>query len=154
MICITCPQCSTVMSTSDSMAGKRGECPVCHSLVTAPLSMLPDRTSQPTRKQSIPLWRIASFVIVPLFAIGWFAFVFGGGLEQQAAQSLRAIQADVAADAIEQYNIAKRNGSAIDAYVQAGIVVAAFLQLQDESNYQKWKQIQEEEARRAGMPVF
>lgn len=45
----------------------------------------------------------------------------------------------MASDAVTQYEIAKRSGSAIDACVQAGFVSAAYLQAKDESNYQRWK---------------
>jgi len=93
-----------------------------------------------------------------------FAWLFiGGGMESQtaktrqqiqveAARNLEQIEREVANDAVRQYEIAKRNGSAIDAYVQAGLVSAAFLQAEDEPNYRKWKRIEEREARRAGMP--
>jgi hypothetical protein len=35
--------------------------------------------------------------------------------------------------------------------VQAGIVSAAFLQAQDETNYQKWKTIEKNDCARAGI---
>jgi len=40
----------------------------------------------------------------------------------------------------------------MDAYVQASLVAAAFLQAEDEANYKKWKEIEKQEGRRAGMP--
>ncbi len=92
-------------------------------------------------------------------AIGWAWWYFGGGYEQevertmhdinqQAEQELRRIENEVAADAVKQYEIAKRNGSALDAYSAASLVVAAYLQANDEVNYRKWKKIEEEENKR------
>jgi len=34
----------------------------------------------------------------------------------------------------------------------AGLVSAAYLQAKDEANYNKWKEIEKEDARAAGMP--
>jgi len=92
--------------------------------------------------------------LIGLLVIGaaiWF--YFGGGLEQQAQKDMGRIERQVAEDAVKQYDIAKRSGSAMDAYVHAGLVCAAYLQAKDEPNYQKWKKIEAEEARRAGMPT-
>jgi hypothetical protein len=80
-------------------------------------------------------------------------FYFAGGAVWQARSVMGQIEREVAEDAVERYEIAKRSGSAIDAYVQAGLVCAAYLQAKDEQNYQKWKKIEAEEARRAGMPT-
>jgi hypothetical protein len=66
-------------------------------------------------------------------------------------QGMQQIERRVAADAVKQYEIAKRNGNPIDAYVHAGMVAAAYLQAKDEENYKKWKAIESAEARRAGM---
>jgi len=79
-------------------------------------------------------------------------FYFGGGLEKQAERDMDKIYSDVAADAVAQYYIAKRNGNPIDAYVQAGLVCAAYLQAGDESSYKRWKEIQRQDAEAAGLP--
>ncbi len=52
---------------------------------------------------------------------------------------------------IKQYNIAKKNGSNMDAYVQASMVSAVFLQAKDEKNYKKWKKIEKELAKKVGL---
>jgi len=75
-------------------------------------------------------------------------------LHEQAQQEMRRIERDVAADFVRQYEIAKRSGNAMDAYVHAGIVAAAYLQAKDEANYQKWKAIERAEAIRAGVPQY
>ena len=87
-------------------------------------------------------------VVVLIIAL---SFIFGGGAEEQAKKELDKIENQVATDAVKQYEIAKKNGSAMDAYVQAGIVAAAFLQANDEENYKKWKKIEEEEAKNVGI---
>lgn len=71
--------------------------------------------------------------------------------ENVAIEPMQNIYDKVAKDAEEKYGIAKLNGNAIDAYVQAGMVAAAYLQAKDEVNYQKWKDIEAEEARLAGV---
>ena len=87
-------------------------------------------------QQTNPLQAILGLVAMGL--MGWY--FWGGGIEKKVSQ-----------DAIKQYEIAKRGGSAIDACVQAGIVSASFLQAKDESNYQQWKEQEERDCRRAGI---
>ena len=95
---------------------------------------------------------VAALLGLAVLGVGiWF--YFGGGLEHQAQKEMGRIQQQVAEDSVKQYDIAKRGGTAIDAYVHAGFVAAAYLQAKDESNYQKWKKIEAEEARRAGVPT-
>ncbi len=92
--------------------------------------------------------KIIGGIIIGLIFIWFF---FGGGLEEQAMKEVDKIENQVAADAVKQYEIAKKNGSAMDAYLQASMVAAAFLQANDEENYKKWKKIEEEEAKNAGV---
>ena len=92
-------------------------------------------------------------IIGGLFLVGLIWFFWGGGLENQAAKEMQQIENQVAEDAVKQYEIAKRNGNATDAYVHAGLVAAAYLQAKDEVNYKKWKDIENEEAKNAGMPT-
>ena len=74
-------------------------------------------------------------------------------VEKQAAQSMQKIYNQVATDAVKQYEIAKRNGATpIDICVQAGLVSAAYLQAQDESNYSTWKGIEKSGCALAGVP--
>ena len=92
--------------------------------------------------------KIIGGIILALVLLGYF---FGGGLEEQAAKDLQKIENQVAADAVKQYEIAKRSGSDMDAYVQAGMAAAAFLQANDEENYKKWKEIEAKEAKNVGL---
>jgi hypothetical protein len=57
--------------------------------------------------------------VIGVVAAGWY--FFGGGLEKQAANSMQKIEQQVASDAVKQYEIAKRNGTAMDSCVQAGL---------------------------------
>lgn len=86
-----------------------------------------------------------------VIAAGTIWFLAGGGLEKQTANEMKKIENQVAADAVHQYEIAKREGNAIQVCVQAGFVSAAYLQAKDESNYQQWKKIEGEDCRRAGV---
>lgn len=79
-------------------------------------------------------------------------FLFGGGLEKQAANNLQQIENQVASDQVAQYNIARSQGDPIQICVQAGMVSAAYLQANDSSNYNRWKAIEESDCRVAGMP--
>lgn len=54
-------------------------------------------------------------------------------------------------DAVKQYEIAKRNGSPIDACVQAGFAAAAFLQAKEESSYAEWKRTESADCAKAGI---
>jgi len=74
-------------------------------------------------------------------------------LERQAERNMQNITNKVAADAEHQYSIVtKSGGTPIDICVHAGFVAAAYLQAKDESNYSKWKRIQGDDCRRAGVP--
>lgn len=90
-------------------------------------------------------------IVGVIFAFVLLGYFFGGGIEEQAARDLQKIENQVAADAVKQYEIAKRSGSAMDAYVQAGMAAAAFLQANDEENYKKWKDIEAKEAKNVGL---
>ncbi len=93
-----------------------------------------------------------------LIILGIIGSLFGDNeaVEKQMLKAgksyLEEVQNEVAQDAVEQYNIAKREGDKIQVCVQAGLVSAAYLQAKDEANYQKWKAIQKADCRAAGMP--
>lgn len=86
-----------------------------------------------------------------MFAVGIVWYYFGGGLEKQAAKNMSSIEAQVATDAVKQYNIAKASGAPMDVCVQAGMVSAAYLQAKDDSNYAKWKQLEAADCSVAGI---
>ncbi|MDP4011958.1 MAG: zinc ribbon domain-containing protein [Candidatus Roizmanbacteria bacterium] len=73
-------------------------------------------------------------------------------LEQQTSRSMDTIYSQVSSDAVQQYEMTKRNGDKIETCVYAGFVSAAYLQAKDEANYQKWKQTESVDCANAGMP--
>lgn len=87
-----------------------------------------------------------------MIVVGASWYFWGGGLDNQVEKEMDKIEQQVAVDMVNQYKIAKRNGSAMDAYVQACFVAAAYLQAEDEENYRKWKEIEKREAKIVGMP--
>ncbi|MDD5384561.1 MAG: hypothetical protein PHG89_06745 [Gallionella sp.] len=64
---------------------------------------------------------------------------------------MKGIHNKVAEDAVKQYEIAARSGTAIDVCVQAGFVSAAYLQAQDEPAYKRWKNIEQTDCGNAGI---
>ena len=98
-------------------------------------------------KQVNPIQIIVGIIIV----IGLVWYFYGGGLEKQAAKALQKIENQVADDAVKQYGIASRSGTAMDVCVQAGFVTAAYLQAKDESNYRRWKEIEKTDCEKAGL---
>jgi len=61
------------------------------------------------------------------------------------------IEKKVCSDAIEQYEIAVRQGDKIQIAVQAGFVSAAMLQAKDEEGYREWKAVQDRAEKAAGI---
>ncbi|OAK66912.1 hypothetical protein A3K87_05040 [Variovorax paradoxus] len=92
--------------------------------------------------------RVRCLVVV---AAVCFAIVACDGKAQQAAV-LEDIYQQVVDDSIVQYNMVKRQGSAIDLCVHAGLVSAAYLQAKDEPHYASWKQTERTDCAAAGMP--
>ena len=75
-------------------------------------------------------------------------------IKGDAQQTMDDIYQQVADDAVKQYGIVSRNGSAIDRCVHAGMVTAAFAQAKDEARYAQWKDIERRDCRAAGVPQF
>ena len=57
----------------------------------------------------------------------------------------------VSSDMVAQYEIAKKQGDAMQTCVQAGMVSAAYLQAQDETKYNEWKAIEKTDCKTAGI---
>lgn len=78
--------------------------------------------------------------LVSLGVLIYLGYMFyGGGVEKEAAETMRTIEQQVAQDSVDQYNITKQSGTAIDQCVHAGMVAAAYLQAKDQSSYANWK---------------
>ncbi len=175
---IVCPHCSQpVQFPNDlSSAGASIRCPYCQEVFQLPGSGTPvpppwhdprqtsptsPRYSQPHTTSPVG-WILLGGVVSIAVAVGvwWYSQQSYRSRVNQMTQDIRErakeemgrIHQQVASDAIAQYQITKRNGTAMDAFVQAGVVAAAFLQAKDEANYQKWKAIERQEAARAGIP--
>jgi len=71
--------------------------------------------------------------------------------ERQVQQAMSDIENKVATDAVQQYEIAKRQGDPMQTCVQAGMVSAAFLQAKDEASYTRWKATEQADCARAGL---
>lgn len=57
----------------------------------------------------------------------------------------------VSEDMVTQYDIAKKQGDAMQTCVQAGMVSAAYLQAQDEVKYNEWKATEKADCKAAGI---
>jgi hypothetical protein len=91
--------------------------------------------------------------IVSLGVLIYLGYMFyGGGVEKEAAETMRTIEQQVAQDSVDQYNITKQSGTAIDQCVHAGMVTAAYLQAKDQSSYATWKATEKRDCAAAGMP--
>jgi hypothetical protein len=74
------------------------------------------------------------------------------GSTQANVDPLKGIEDQVAVDAVKQYGIAQRSGTAVDRCVHAGLVAAAYIQAKDEPNYRVWKRTERMDCKAAGMP--
>jgi hypothetical protein len=112
------------------------------------------QVAEPSAEDSSQNLSIGTVIFVLLCAAGWFAFTqnaeerLSEQIQDDAATEMRRIERSVAEDAVAEYRIAKRNGSALDAYGAASLVVAAYLQANDQHNYKKWKKVEDEEKAR------
>jgi hypothetical protein len=90
--------------------------------------------------------RPAILVLILLALAGAYAFATRGeSRAPRTATGLDDIKRQVVTDAIAQYDIAKRNGSAMDRCTQASAVKAAVMQAQDEAGFVRWKKVEGEE---------
>jgi hypothetical protein len=105
-----------------------------------------------TRPRAASAKTSAGAVITLLLFGALMWWYFGGGMTSQVNQTMQGINNQVASDAERQYDIAKRNGSAIDACVHAGLVAASYLQAQNEPSYQRWKRVEKADCAAAGIP--
>lgn len=84
--------------------------------------------------------------VLILVVAAWY--FLGGGMQKHTSANLQGIHDQVARDAVDRYEIAKRNGTEKDACFQAGLVAAAYLQAKDEANYKQWKRTEESDCAR------
>lgn len=72
--------------------------------------------------------------------------------DRQVEKQMAKIHDQVAKDAVEQYEMAKRSGDKMQTCVQAGLVKAAYLQAKDEPAFQKWTATEKADCKAAGVP--
>lgn len=102
------------------------------------------------RRQSVNAGQVVGVLLAAMVLYWWFA-VAGSAKDPITTNAMDNIYGKVSSDAVSQYGIAKRNGNAMDACVQAGMVSAAFLQAKDEANYAKWKATEKDDCKVAGI---
>lgn len=84
------------------------------------------------------------WIVVAAVAVIWYHSHDSGPatMAPSTAGRLDQIHAKVAQDAVREFEIAEKHGTAIDRCVQAGAVTAAFLQAKNETAYADWKRIE------------
>lgn len=97
--------------------------------------------------------RYIIIAVVVAFA-GYAIFIKNGSPIHFSTQSerMQELENRVVNDLADQYYMAKRSGSTMDAYIHAGAVRAACLQAKNEEGYKKWQEIENMEANLAGLP--
>jgi hypothetical protein len=124
----TCAHCGASLKTASCVeVGAAEASPESSSGLKQPIAS-PGKTN--------PVGGVVGLIVLVILL--WW--LWGGGVEDK-----------VAADAVAQYGIAKRNGAPLDVCVQAGMVVAAYLQAKDETHYQQWKQTEKEDCAKIGL---
>ena len=73
------------------------------------------------------------------------------GCDAATDMQMDKVHNKVADDMVAQYEIAKKQGDAMQTCVQAGMVSAAYLQAQDEAKYNEWKAIEKTDCKVAGI---
>ena len=73
------------------------------------------------------------------------------GCDAAVDAQMDGIHNKVADDMVAQYEIAKKQGDAMQTCVQAGMVSSAYLQAQDETKYNEWKAIEKTDCKTAGI---
>lgn len=125
------------------------ECGGCSAKISAQAATCPTCGHPNQRAKHVPGGQVlGAFVLVGVF-IWWMS---GGWLSTTSSQ-VDTVFSQVATDAVTKYEIAQRGGDKTQTCVQAGFVVAAFLQAKDEANYQKWLVTQKADCKAAGLPI-
>lgn len=122
------------------------KCHECGSEVSTEAKTCPKCGATPKTKSNM-LAAVGSVVIAG--AAIWF--FYGGGVEQQAASDMARIEKQVAADAVDRYEVAKKSGNPMDICGQAGLVSGAYLQAKDEANYKKWQKTEQHDCAAAAL---
>lgn len=68
-------------------------------------------------------------------------------------RELEDIHKQVIEDAIKQYESIKSSEDKIEVCVYAGMVTAAYVEAKNEKEAQKWKAIEDQDCKKAGIPM-
>ncbi len=124
-------------SCGKELSDKAVMCPNCQTMI----KNIKNEKSSKTR--------IITIIAIIFIVIGGISSSFS---ELSLETDLKNIENQVVEDAIEQYNIAARQGDEIQICVQAGFVTAALLQAKDEVRYNEWKEIERKACEYLGRP--
>ena len=119
------------------------ECKNCGKEISSEASFCPSCGHPNKEEYCLSIGQQLIFIIVAI-GILWVVVM---GLAMHFENKRFYIHEQVAADAVEQYHIAKRAGEHVKICLRARIATAAYLQANDEAKYQQWKAIEEDECR-------
>ena len=113
-----------------------------------------DASQLDAKPQEFSIKRVGAVLGLIAIIVGVWVYNMNAGnvVVQTTSDFEKDVYQKVSRDAVDQYNIAKRQGDPIQVCVQAGLVSAAYLQEKNESSYQNWKSIQKSDCARAGIP--
>ena len=94
--------------------------------------------------------KFIKIAVISFIIIGFISVVSTVNSDEYVKSEMENINNQVAKDLIEQYQIAKKTGNKMDAYMQASTIAQAFLAAKDEANYKKWTAIAKEEEKALG----
>lgn len=112
-------------------------------------------TKKPMSAGKVVLIVILTVLVIGVGSCAACTACVGAGVNQAAKhadQAMGEIQDKVANDAVDQYNISKRQGDKMQACIQAGLVSAAYLQSKNEPKYNEWKAVEKADCKAAGVP--
>lgn len=82
------------------------------------------------------------------------ALLFGlVGCTSPAEQQQEDVHREVIQDAITQYEKVKKTNDQMEICVYAGVVTAAYVQASLKQEAQKWKAIEDQDCKKAGIPM-
>ncbi len=117
------------------------DCKNCGEEISIEASHCP-KCGHPNRKVfCLSVSQLLLYLIV-IIGILWVVVM---GLERHFANKSSDNHEQVAAEAVEQYQLARQAGDHAKTCLHARIVTAIYLQANDNANYQHWKAIQEQE---------
>lgn len=164
-ITLHCPHCRTEQE-GDMTIGEIISCISCDKqFEVTPDRVYQEQIEQPVQEEKKQSWVQGLFTLI----VGIFlfkTFVLGGGTTDSNSTNIpepepavtvvdhqQNIAYRVAANKTEEYEIAKRNNDKMKTCVLAGHINVAYLKAKDEEMYQRWRGIERQRCREAGVPI-